>query len=105
MQLAEHAARTEKRERDPDDCGNRALAWLRGFLRNVLHNLKSAWIEKIAHLLRDLVPRACRIIAENHSYDRKQYQNQRRERKNCVIGKSCSQLRRFILQPFPEGLL
>jgi hypothetical protein len=52
-----------------------------------LYNLHSAWIKKIAHLLRDLVPGACRIVAENDTDDCEKDENQRRERENCVIGK------------------
>lgn len=75
------------------------------FAGQCLYYLHSALVEKIAHLLRDPVPSACRIISENHAYSREQDKNQRRERKDRVIGKGGAQLRRIILHPFLKRLL
>jgi hypothetical protein len=54
-------------------------------LRNVLNDLDSTSVEKIAHLLRDLIPGARRIIAENYAHNRKQDENQWREREDCIV--------------------
>jgi hypothetical protein len=90
LQLAEHAASAEEREGDADGRGDHTFARLRRLSGNAFDDVDSTLIEKIAHLLRYLVPGACQIVAENDANHREQHENQRRERKNCVIGKRCT---------------
>jgi hypothetical protein len=52
------------------------------FLRDVLHNLYRAFIDKIAHLLRELVPCSDPIVAENHADNCEQNEDDRCEGKD-----------------------
>jgi hypothetical protein len=63
--LPESTACTEKGEEDPDNCGRLGLVRLGRFLRDVLHDLDCALVEKIAHLLGDLVPCPAGIVAKD----------------------------------------
>ncbi len=56
-----------------------AFTGLRRLLRDVLDDLHSARVEKVTHLLRDLVPGARWIIPEDDPDDREQNENQRRK--------------------------
>jgi hypothetical protein len=53
-------------------------------LRDVLHKVDCALIEKVAHVLGDLVPRTPRISAKDQAYDREQHQDERRKREDSV---------------------
>ena len=70
LELTEHAARAEKRERDSDHGSQNPFARMRSFLCNVLYDLDRARVKKVTHLLRDLVPRTCRIVVEKQSHHR-----------------------------------
>src|SRR5207248_6803177 len=87
LKLTENASCAEKRERNTNNCGDRTFTRLRCLLRDVLHDLHGTGIEKIAHLLRDLVPRSRWIVPRDDPNDSEQNENQRRERKDCVICK------------------
>ena len=88
LQLPEDTARTEKGEKDPDDRCQQALIRLGRFLRDVLHNLHCAFIEKVAHLLGDFVPCAAGIVAKDQADYREQHEDERRERKDSVVSQS-----------------
>jgi hypothetical protein len=70
--LTEDAACAEEREGHAYDCGHYGFAGLRRLLRNVLHHLHSARVEKVAQLVSDLVPGSRWILPENYSYNREQ---------------------------------
>jgi hypothetical protein len=95
--LTKDAACAKEREGNADNRSDGTLARLGRLLRDVLDDLHSARVEKVAQLLGDLVPGSCWIIPENYSDNREQNENQRRERKDGVVGKGRAQLRCFIL--------
>jgi hypothetical protein len=86
--LPEDTACTEEGEEDPNNRGHQALVWLGCLLRDVLHDLDCALVEKIAHLLRDLVPRTARIVAKDQADYREQHEHQRRQREDRVVSES-----------------
>jgi hypothetical protein len=102
LQLTEHSACPEKGESDSDGCCKRTFPRLRRLLCNVLHDFQRAFIEKITHLLCEFAPGSSRIVAEDHTDDCEQNENERREGKNRVIRQRRTELRRFILQPLLE---
>ena len=59
-------------------------------------------IEKVAHLLREPPPRACRVAPKYPANNRQQYEDERREREHRVVSERSPELRRFILQPFGD---
>ena len=65
----------------------------------------AARIEEVTHLIGDPIPRAVRIVAKDDADDRKQDEDQRRERKDRVIGESRAELRRLVLQPLVQSRL
>jgi hypothetical protein len=77
--LTEHSACAEKREGNADNRSYRAFTGLRRLLRDVLHHLHSARIEKVIHLLRDLIPGTRWIVPEDDPNDSEQNENQGRE--------------------------
>ena len=74
------------------------------FLRDILYYLHAALIEKIAHLLGDLVPSTSWIVVEDQP-DYGQQKNERSKGKNCVVGERGSKLWSFIFKPFLKRLL
>ena len=85
LKLTENATSAEKREGDTDDRGDGTFPRLRRLLRDVLDHLNRARVEKIAHLLCDLVPGSRCTVPENDPDGSEQDENQRRERKDRVV--------------------
>ena len=80
------------------------LVRLRRLLRDVAHDRRGALIQKVAHLTRQFLPGPSGILLEKEADDCQEQENQRRERKHSLVGKSSSQLRCFVFKPFRKRL-
>src|SRR5690348_898987 len=70
LQLAEHATGAEQGEREPNGSAERALGWSGNLVRDLLHHIDRAFVQKVTHLLGDFAPRAGRIVAKQNADDR-----------------------------------
>jgi hypothetical protein len=62
LQLSEHSGDAEERHRQADQTAEGTGSRRGNVLRDVLHDVDRAFVQKITHLLNDETPRTSRIV-------------------------------------------